>query len=301
MPKLIVMIGLSGAGKTSTAADEYKGYNIISTDNIREEICGERSDQSKNNKVFELFHKRIVDSLKAERSTVADATNLTFKSRRSLLHLVENIDCWKVAHIVVKPFYECLRSNDERNTPVPRYVIRKQMEKFQIPFYEEGFNEIIIDDKGHGQFKTRYVDYCLSQMSDFDQRNPHHVYTLDVHSKKVAAAFSKYDYSRAYQLGALLHDYGKIATQFIDPFSEVAHYYSHENVGAYMLLCSYSSLKALALTDGEIIDMLFLVNYHMLPFAWKTQKAQRRWQKSFGGIKYNLLMDFHECDKGASL
>lgn len=300
MPNLIVMVGISGAGKTSTATAEYKGYNIISTDNIREEICGDRSDQSKNDKVFRVFHKRIIESLRAGRNTVADATNLTIKSRRSLLYAVGNIECWKVAHIIVKPFYECIRNNDERNTPVPRYVIRKQMERFQIPFHEEGFNEIIIDDKGHGQFNTRYVDYCLSQMKDFDQRNPHHKDTLDVHSKNVAAAFSKYDYSRAFQIGALLHDYGKLATQFIDPLREIAHYYSHENVGTYMLLCSYQSLKALALTNGEILDLLFLVNYHMLPFAWQSPKAQSRWQKIFGGTKYNMLAIFHNCDIGES-
>ena len=50
-----------------------------------------------------------------------------------------------------------------------------------------------------------------------------------------------------------------------------AHYYNHENVGAYDVLCnSYME---------NYKDIVFLINYHMLPFSWNTEKAQNKWLK----------------------
>ena len=60
-PKLFLMVGLSASGKSTIAkglAEDYKAV-IVSSDAIREEICGNVSDQSKNEEVFKIFHKRI--------------------------------------------------------------------------------------------------------------------------------------------------------------------------------------------------------------------------------------------------
>lgn len=32
-------------------------------------------------------------------------------------------------------------------------------------------------------------------------------------------------------------------------------------------------------------------------FAWNTEKIKRRWKERFGEYKYQMLLDFHECDK----
>lgn len=61
-PKLYVMCGLSGSGK-STIAKQITNDNpdtvIISTDMIREQLTGEIGDQSQNDEVFEIFHTLI--------------------------------------------------------------------------------------------------------------------------------------------------------------------------------------------------------------------------------------------------
>ena len=61
-PKLYVMCGLSGSGK-STIAKQIVNDNpdtvVISTDMIREQLTGEVGDQSQNDEVFELFHTLI--------------------------------------------------------------------------------------------------------------------------------------------------------------------------------------------------------------------------------------------------
>ena len=61
-PKLYVMCGLSGSGKSTIAkqiANDNPDTVIISIDMIREQLTGEIGDQSQNDEVFELFHTRI--------------------------------------------------------------------------------------------------------------------------------------------------------------------------------------------------------------------------------------------------
>ena len=73
-PKLIVLCGLSASGK-STIGREIANENncvIISPDNIRGEICeGGVIDQSKNDEVFKIFHRRIKDNLKNGNNVIA--------------------------------------------------------------------------------------------------------------------------------------------------------------------------------------------------------------------------------------
>lgn len=81
--KLYVMVGLSGSGKSTLAkqlTDAEKNTIIISSDSIREELTGKVEDQSKNEEVFKIFHKRIREGLENKHNVVADATNITMKS-----------------------------------------------------------------------------------------------------------------------------------------------------------------------------------------------------------------------------
>lgn len=76
IPRLIVMVGLSASGKSSYAK-ELENENptntiVISSDAIREEICGSVEDQSKNGEVFRIFHERIRRNLEDKKDVIAD-------------------------------------------------------------------------------------------------------------------------------------------------------------------------------------------------------------------------------------
>lgn len=50
--------------------------------------------------------------------------------------------------------------------------------------------------------------------------------------------------------------------------------------------------------ENIFLKQLFLVNYHMMPFAW--EKQPRRYDKDlklFGKDNVELLKDFNECDR----
>ncbi len=162
-PKLFLMVGLSASGKSTIAkglAEDYKAVTV-SSDVIREEICGNVSDQSKNEEVFKIFHKRIRKYLYEKRNVIADATNITMKSRRAIINNVKKMDVEIIAYIVPKRIEECIRDNVDRGHPVPEEVIYKQEKRFQIPFIEEGFDRIIIHNFGmkkYLKFFTRELE-----------------------------------------------------------------------------------------------------------------------------------------------
>ena len=136
-------------------------------------------------------------------------------------------------------------------------------------------------------------------MRGFDQKNPHHTMDLNEHCSFTYDKFKlikEYVWTE-YPFAARLHDIGKLFTQKFDE-NGVAHYYQHENVGCYYLLSNMESIKRHRdYSDEELLNILFLINYHMMPMSWENEKTKNKWRKRFGEYKYELLMRFHECDK----
>jgi predicted kinase len=85
-PKLILPIGISGSGKSTWIKSQINSNTvIISPDDIRRELTGSVSDQSKNALVFEIAHKRVADALNAGKNVIFDATNIKSRDRKSLM------------------------------------------------------------------------------------------------------------------------------------------------------------------------------------------------------------------------
>ncbi len=89
-PSLILPIGISGSGK-STWANSFGARNnciIIKTDNIRKELTGSISDQSKNKEVRKESLKRIIHEIQNENVVILDATNIYTDVRNDLVEEV---------------------------------------------------------------------------------------------------------------------------------------------------------------------------------------------------------------------
>lgn len=91
MTTLTLMVGPAGSGKSSwLASEEAKAMGIhpshvISSDQLRQDLCGDFRDQSRNQYVFNALHDLVVTRLSHGLDTVVDSTNLTFKARKPLL------------------------------------------------------------------------------------------------------------------------------------------------------------------------------------------------------------------------
>lgn len=300
-PKLYIMCGISGSGKSTMTKQiaEKENCVIVSSDDIRAEICnGNVSDQSKNEEVFKIFHDRIRKNLEDKKNVIADATNITIKSRKAILNKVNGLDVEKIVYIMAKPYEDCIKDNNNPDrVPVPEEVVKKQVMKFQIPFEEEGLDNIIVcEDINKLKYPT-LLKHAFKNMIDFDQKNPHHSMTLNKHCEFVQKEFIKKGYENCYNIAALYHDVGKPLCQTFDE-NGIAHYFGHENIGTYYLLSHFGDVNSYTeFSITETLDMLFLINYHMMPFNWNTDKAHNKWKRIFGDYKYQLLLDFNECDK----
>ena len=308
---LIMMVGISGSGK-STKAEElatlYKA-TIYSSDKLREELYGDVNDQTHNEELFLELHKRMVNDLKKGKSVIYDATNLSLKNRKKFETYMEQKECYPshiYAYVMSTPLEQCVERNKNRERTVPEYVLEKQVKSFEIPFYDEGFDEIYIDGwcepTNYFKFQRNREDILdnkiriLKYMEGVDQSCKYHKYTLDVHSK-ICSYYAKCPdstWTRILKEAADFHDIGKLYTR-IQKEDGNCSYLNHANVGAYYML---SHIDAIDLIEWkEFISCLTIINYHMRPFDWNSKKTQKKYFNIFGPILYIYLTFFNMCDK----
>ena len=85
MNKFIMMVGLPGSGKSTAARELSIRENAVlhSSDDLREELFGNADSQYRNDLLFQELHKRINRDLTDGKSIVYDATNLSYKKRKT--------------------------------------------------------------------------------------------------------------------------------------------------------------------------------------------------------------------------
>ena len=258
-PKLVLLVGIPGAGKTTYATKYIKeNPNTIhlSSDSIRKELWGSESIQGDNNEIFSLMHDRAIEALNNGQNVIHDATNMTRKDRSYIIELCPKFVQIE-AHIIWAPIETCIKRDANRERTVGKEVIDKMLKRFQAVYYDEGLDEIkvILPDN----FDWR--EYRLRRINDMliPHDNPHH--TLDIYDHCMAA--NRYISSKTddddLDKASFAHDIGKpYVKAFVDNKgnpSEHAHYYQHHCVGAYM---SYGM--------GESIESAWLISVHMDPF-----------------------------------
>lgn len=136
-----------------------------------------------------------------------------------------------------------------------------------------------------------------NSMRGFDQQNPNHNETLDKHCRIVNEYISVETDNSMLILSSIYHDNGKVLCQTFDD-KGIAHYYNHENIGAYHILSNSMNFMVMYfISTKKFLEMLLYINYHMLPMNWNSEKAKNKWKKIFGEEKFNNLTLFNKCDK----
>jgi hypothetical protein len=108
--KLILMVGPSGAGKSHYCAANYPASWVISTDEIRKDLCGAATAQDRNDDVLRIASAQLSSGL----SVVIDATHLRRKTR--LEHAELALPTTEVEYVVVdRPMVEKERDGGWRN------------------------------------------------------------------------------------------------------------------------------------------------------------------------------------------
>lgn len=315
MNKLIVMCGLQCSGKstkTRELADQYNAQ-IISSDYIREQ-----HPDWDNEKVFKNLYQMMNFFLEKEQNVVVDATNVTIKSRKQIFQNIK-WPCEKICHIMNVPYEECVERLHKRNESdyphkFDEEVIKKYYYSFEIPFYEEGWDKIEVENIPEIEDADNYLKSIKQKAETFDQNNMHHTQNLGDHMNTVGDMLVELNADEIVIRAGYFHDTGKLFTQIYKEGDPNAHYYSHANVGAYKLLCYAGIYEQNSITNYEtgklefyyfydtnmFLDWLFYINYHMHLFNVTTEKSIKKWTQTFGEKRYNNLKILNQCDKARS-
>jgi predicted kinase len=144
---LVVLVGISGSGKSSWAARHFGASEIVSSDAFREMVSGDAADQSASADAFRLLHFATRARLRRGLRTVIDATNLTLRARRQLLTTARHAGRPAVAVVFAVPLERCLAQNARRaERRVPESVLRdqqRQLEAARQALAEEGFSAVV--------------------------------------------------------------------------------------------------------------------------------------------------------------
>lgn len=147
--RLHLLVGPAGCGKSSWAQEHLAGTAIVSSDQMREELTGDPSDQGQNYLVFQRCMDRVRRLLRQGREVTFDATNCSEALRSMPVQAAR----WSGAEIVSYFFdvglTDALERNRMRPRAVPEDVIRRHYRLLELPALYEADRHMVVDADGH--------------------------------------------------------------------------------------------------------------------------------------------------------
>ena len=144
---LIILIGSTGAGKSTFARRLFKHTEIVSSDACRGLVADDENDQSASKDAFELLHYLVAKRLQRGLLTVVDATNVQEEGRKPLVALARQYHMLPVAIVLDVPDAVAQERNAQRpdRRHLGRHVIashRQQLRRSLRHLKQEGFRHI---------------------------------------------------------------------------------------------------------------------------------------------------------------
>lgn len=286
-PTFIMLVGVPGSGKSTFAKDLVNTKTkYLSSDAIRGELYGDENCQNDPSKVFSLMHQRTLEALREGYDVVYDATNITRKNRKTILEQLP-VYVKKECIIVWAPIDVCIERDLNRDRSVGEKVIIRMLRSFEAPFYDEGFESIKI--KNTAPYRIDSYQYYIDSMRALriPHDNPHHTADVFEHCMLCGKALRHMELPGVVEMAGFIHDIGKPFTKtFVNKkgeTTEVAHYYDHQAVGAWI---SYGFPKASP-------DLAWLISSHMAPFI------NQKYYNSLDPLYKKWITALHAADREA--
>ncbi|MCB2176934.1 MAG: polynucleotide kinase-phosphatase [Actinomycetales bacterium] len=129
---LVVLIGVSGSGKSTFAARQFGEFETLSSDFCRGLVANDPNDQAATAAAFDVLHHIAGHRLDAGLLTVVDATNVQQSARKSLVDLARSHDALPVAIVLDVPEDVCLARNRARgDRDFGDHVVRRQRDQLR--------------------------------------------------------------------------------------------------------------------------------------------------------------------------
>ncbi|WP_375485014.1 polynucleotide kinase-phosphatase [uncultured Jatrophihabitans sp.] len=129
---LVVLIGVSGSGKSTFGRTHFKPTEVISSDFCRGIVADDENDQAATPQAFELLDHIVGLRLAAGRLTVVDATNVQPDARKKLVARAREHDVLPVAIVLDMPERLCVERNAGRpDREFGAHVVRRQRDQLR--------------------------------------------------------------------------------------------------------------------------------------------------------------------------
>lgn len=337
--KFIATSGIPASGKSSFAK-ELAGKEdaiIVSSDTIRKEIYGDVSCQDDPNRVFKLMKQRSNDVLRAGKSVIFDATNLSARKRAHIIKQEIKASSYEIYYMAT-PYDICLQRNKRRSRQVPDAVMEKMYKAIQIPFKSEGWDKVEyvhnynhafedikeirnrrIEDNEIGRlvdmlhntdchdtlFKNNFPVTLSSEFAkayNMPHDSSYHSFSISRHIfhviDKVKDIENPID-REILLLSALYHDVGKpFCKSFCDFKGEKKRYASYIGHENVGAHVALCDLYALGADEELIVEVVELVQNHMRMMD-ASPKTLRKLQNSMTERQFNRLETLHLSDSVA--
>src|SRR5437870_1692964 len=142
----VVLIGVSGSGKSTFARKHFKPTEVLSSDYCRGLVSAGENSQTATKDAFELLHFIARKRLAAGKLTVVDATNVQPESRKPLVEIAREFHCLPVAIVLDVPERVAHDRNKMRaDRDFGPHVIRQQAQQLHRSLRgleREGFRHV---------------------------------------------------------------------------------------------------------------------------------------------------------------
>ncbi len=147
---LIVLVGTSGAGKSTFAARHFLPTEVVSSDFCRGLVSDDENDQAASAAAFEVLHFIAGKRLEAQKLTVVDATNVQQDARAPLIALAKSQHTLATAIVLNVPEETCAARNAQRpDRDFGPHVLRNQRSQLRRSMKglrREGFHRVFVLD-----------------------------------------------------------------------------------------------------------------------------------------------------------
>jgi protein phosphatase len=145
---LVVLIGVSGSGKSTFAARHFLPTEVISSDFCRALVSDDASKQSATADAFDVLNFIAAKRLAAGRLTVIDATSVQQAARKPLIELAKRHHVLAVAIVLDLPEATCAARNAARqDRAFGAHVLRQQRSQLRSSLRglrQEGFHRVSV-------------------------------------------------------------------------------------------------------------------------------------------------------------
>jgi F420-dependent oxidoreductase-like protein len=149
-PSLVVLVGVSGSGKSTWAATHCAPGEVVSSDSLRAQVGESAFDQQASTDAFAVLEDIVRRRLARRLFTVIDATSLEDDSRARYRELARAAGVPCVAVAFPTDAATCKARNRQRANPVPGHVLNRQLKEFArvAPLLESEDYDAVFSEPG---------------------------------------------------------------------------------------------------------------------------------------------------------